>query len=347
MGIYKDENNGTWFVKCYYTDYTGTRRQRKKRGFKLQRDAKEWERNFLTSLQYDRTTTFGSIAEDFIKEIEPRRRKTTVRTYTVALTHILPTFKDTAMAAITEKSIILWQNDLLSKDLSDVYINKIDTIFRTVYKYGAKRCGITANPFEGIEKIGKARIKSLTFWTYDQYSTFIRMIEKPVIHMAFQVLYFTGIRIGELFALTAGDIDMEEGVMHITKSLQRMNRQDIITPPKTEKGTRDITLPMFLIKELENYMHMIYDCNGETRLFNISKQSLYYPMKKYADLADVPRIRIHDLRHSHVALLIEKGVSPLAIAERLGHDSVTVTLGTYGHLYPNKQKEIANLLDTL
>lgn len=79
----------------------------------------------------------------------------------------------------------------------------------------------------------------------------------------------------------------------------------------------------------------------------MSKQSLYYPMKKYAEVAGVPRIRVHDLRHSHVALLIEKGVSPLAIAERLGHDSVTVTLGTYGHLYPNKQKEIAGLLDAL
>lgn len=67
---------------------------------------------------------------------------------------------------------------------------------------------------------------------------------------------------------------------------------------------------------------MIYDCNGETRLFEISKQSLYYPMKKYSEIARVPRIRIHDIRHSHVALLIEKGVSPLAIAERLGHDDI-------------------------
>ena len=347
MPVYKDEAKGTWFVKCYYTDYTGVKRQRKKRGFKLQREAKEWERDFLASLQYDGATTFGSVAENFIQEITPRRRKTTVRTDNIALAHILPTFKDTALAAITEKSVVLWQNELLSKELSDVYINKIDTIFRTIYKYGAKRCGIMANPFEGVEKIGKARSKSLTFWTYDQYSAFIKLIENPTTHMAFQILYFTGIRIGELFALTAEDINLAEGVMHITKSLQRMERQDVITPPKTEKGIRDITLPAFLTKELENYMAMIYDCNSETRLFGMSKQSLYYPMKKYAEQAGIPRIRIHDFRHSHVALLIEKGVSPLAIAERLGHDSVTVTLGTYGHLYPNKQREIADLLELL
>ena len=347
MGVYKDEKAGTWFVKCYYTDYAGQKRQRKKRGFKLQREAKEWEHSFLASLQYDSSTTFGAVAEEFIGEITPRRRKTTVRTYNIALAHILPMFKDMAIAAITEKAVVLWQNELLSTGLSEVYINKIDTVFRTIYKYGAKRCGIMVNPFEGLEKIGKARTRTVAFWTYEQYSSFIRLIEAPVPHMAFQVLYFTGIRIGELFALTAGDVDLAEGVLHITKSLQRMERQDIITPPKTEKGIRDITLPMFLVKELEKYMGMIYDCNGETRLFQISKQALYYPMKKYSEMAGVPRIRIHDLRHSHVALLIERGVSPLAIAERLGHESVTVTLGTYGHLYPNKQKEIADLLDTL
>ena len=92
---------------------------------------------------------------------------------------------------------------------------------------------------------------------------------------------------------------------------------------------------------------MIYDCNGNTRLFIISKQALYYPMKKYSEIAGIKKIRIHDLRHSHVALLIEKNVSPLAIADRLGHDDIKMTLGTYGHLYPNKQKEIADLLDNL
>ncbi|MGO5053255.1 site-specific integrase [Lachnospiraceae bacterium LCP25S3_G4] len=165
--------------------------------------------------------------------------------------------------------------------------------------------------------------------------------------MAYQVLYFCGLRIGALFALVAEDIDLSENVIHITKSLQRVKKADIITPPKSEKGIRDITIPDFLSKELEIYMNMIYDCKGKTRLFEISKQKLYYPMKKYSEIADVPKIRIHDLRHSHVALLIEQGVLPLAIAQRLGHEDVSITLGTYGHLYPNKQREIAGILGKL
>lgn len=106
-------------------------------------------------------------------------------------------------------------------------------------------------------------------------------------------------------------------------------------------------MPEFLCKELAKYKEMLYDCSGKTRLFEISKQSLYYPMKKYTEETGLPKIRVHDLRHSHVALLIEKGVSPLVIAERLGHENITVTLGTYGHLYPNKQQEVADILDNL
>jgi len=63
MPVYQDEKTRTWFVKCYYTDYTGTKRQKKKRGFKLQREAKKWEADFLTALKYDTETTFGNIAE--------------------------------------------------------------------------------------------------------------------------------------------------------------------------------------------------------------------------------------------------------------------------------------------
>lgn len=143
--------------------------------------------------------------------------------------------------------------------------------------------------------------------------------------------------------LAAADIDLENRMIHITKSLQRVKKEDIITAPKSEKGIRDITIPTFLTNELENYMAMLYDCKGETRLFEISKQALYYPMKKYSAAAGVPKIRIHDLRHSHVVLLIETSVSPLAIAERLGHEDIQITLGTYEHLYPNKQREIADI----
>lgn len=351
MPSYYDEKTKTWYCKFNYTDWTGKKKQKMKRGFERKKDAKEWEAAFISSYKYDNTTTFGMIAKDYLEENRPRRRCTTMRTYTNALeNYINPFFKDIAVGDIVPKLIVEWQNQILSRQLSDIYVNKIDKVFRTVYRFGARRCRILVDPFAGIEPIGKANVKSLHFWTLDEYRRFISYLENdPVRHMAFNLLYYSGIRLGELLALTAGDIEFNggSGTLHITKSLQRVEKQDIITSPKTAKGNRDIVLPKFICEELAKYESMLYDCSGETRLFTFSKQSLYYPMKKYSKLAGLPKIRVHDLRHSHVALLIEHNVSPMVIAERLGHESITVTLGTYGHLYPNKQKEIAEILDNL
>ena len=187
----------------------------------------------------------------------------------------------------------------------------------------------------------------MNFWTLDEYRRFINLIDNPMHHLAFELLFYTGIRLGELCALTVEDVNTASGTLRINKSLQQRNSVDIVTSPKTSKGNRTISLPLFLCKEIEEYEKKIYNIQKNSKLFPMSKCALYYPMKKYSTMAQVPTIRIHDLRHSHVALLIEQGVQPMIISERLGHESIDITLNTYGHLYPNKQQEIANILDNL
>ena len=137
---------------------------------------------------------------------------------------------------------------------------------------------------------------------------------------------------------------MEKKILHIRKSYQRLERKDVITEPKTEKSNRDINLPDFLCGELEDYFGMLYKRNGDIRLFEVSKQYLHHEMSRGCKESGVKRIRIHDLRHSHVAYLIELGFSPVEIAERLGHESISVTY-TYSHLYPSKQKSLADKLN--
>lgn len=348
MPTYFDEKTRTWYCKFNYTDWKGQRKQKMKRGFQKKKDAKDWESRFISSHKYDDKTTIGTITEDFLQEIAPRRRCTTISAYKNAFkNHINPYFADLPISELTEKHIVEWQNQLLTSGLADTYLHKLDTIFRTLYRFGARRCKILDNPFEGLEKIGKSRAQTMQFWTLDEYRGFIAQIKDPQKHIAFELLYYTGIRLGELIPLTAADADTARGILHINKSLQRVNRQDIITPPKTEKGNRDIIMPKFLCKELEDYKKRLYACEDDTRLFTMAKCALYYPMKKYSQLAGIPSIRLHDLRHSHVALLIECNISPMVIAERLGHESVDITLGTYGHLYPNKQQEVADILDNL
>lgn len=129
------------------------------------------------------------------------------------------------------------------------------------------------------------------------------------------------------------------------KTYYRRNQTDYITPPKTESSNRMITIPKFLQEELKNFLDIQYGLTQEERIFPITDRAIQKKMKQKTELAKLKPIRVHDLRHSHIALLIEKGMQPLVIAQRVGHDSVNTTMNIYGHLYPNKQKQVADMLN--
>lgn len=161
---------------------------------------------------------------------------------------------------------------------------------------------------------------------------------------AFEILYWTGIRTGELLALTAEDFDFENKTLRINKSYQRLKGKDVITEPKTPKSNRVISMPDFLCEEIKDYINSLYGTKPTDRIIFATKHFLRHEMERGSKAAGVKRIRIHDLRHSHVSLLIDMGFSTLAIADRVGHSSIKVT-EIYSHLMPNKQTEIANKLN--
>ena len=168
---------------------------------------------------------------------------------------------------------------------------------------------------------------------------------KPASYTMFMTLYYTGMRKGELLALTPADIDLGKGTISVTKNYQRIAGQDIITTPKTPKSNRVITIPNRLSECLRDYMAQCYELQPGDRIFPYTKSFLDHEMENGCKRSGVKKIRIHDLRHSHASLLVEMGFSPLLIAERLGQERVQTTMETYSHLYPNKQGEVANRLD--
>lgn len=160
--------------------------------------------------------------------------------------------------------------------------------------------------------------------------------------MAFMTLYYTGMRIGEMMALTLADVDFKHCTIKINKTLHRRNKNDVITPPKTPKSNRSVSIPPFLADYLRAYTNQIYKLQPNDRIFPFTRGKLRYDMKIGCEKSGVKQIRLHDLRHSHVAYLIEIGIENIfLISERLGHDSVQTTLNTYGHLYPDKQNVIS------
>ena len=170
-------------------------------------------------------------------------------------------------------------------------------------------------------------------------------MNKQVSYTIFKIFFWTGMRLWELLALTPSDIDFDKKCIIVNKSYQFLDGEDIITDPKTPKSKREITVPDFLLKDIKAYMDSLYNPDPHKRLFRVTKSFLEKEIARGAKAAGLEQIRIHDLRHSHVALLIEMGFPILAISNRLGHEKIQTTLQTYGHLYPNKQQLIADKLN--
>ena len=143
-------------------------------------------------------------------------------------------------------------------------------------------------------------------------------------------------------ALTAADID--EKVLHITKSYQRIDGEDVITDPKTPKSRRDVVMPDFLADELKEYLQSLYGFTRDNRIFLITKSYLHKEMTRGAKKAGVKRISIHGLRHSHISYLINRGFSAVAIGNRVGHESQSITF-RYAHMFPTEQQEMAAVLN--
>jgi len=203
-----------------------------------------------------------------------------------------------------------------------------------------------SNPAAKAGSIGKKEAKEMLFWTKDEYQKFSDvMMDKPLSSYSFEMLYWCGIRLGELLALTPSDFNFTKSTVTISKSYQRINREEVITEPKTPKSNRTIKMPDFLCQEIQEYHKSLYGCDSGDRLFPISKSYLHHEMDRCSKVSGVKRIRVHDIRHSHVSHLIELGFSAVAIADRVGHESIDITY-RYAHLFPSKLEEMADRLDT-
>ena len=348
MKAEKDKKTGKWLIQYRYTDWQGKRRKSTKRGFATKRKAEEWLRNFLITQKADFDMKFEDFWKMYCADMETRLREHTMRTkkYIVEL-KILPYFGNKRVNDITAADIRQWQNELIKMGYSPTYLKTINNQLSAIFNYAVRYYDLKSNPCAKAGSMGKSKAEEMDFWTGEEFRKFIdSVMNKRLSYMAFMTLYWTGMRMGELLALNPKDVDLEKRTISITKSYQRLGKKDVITPPKTPKSKRVITIPEFLAADIKDYMDSLYDLQEDDRLFPITKYYLEHEMQRGIKESGVKRIRVHDLRHSHASMLIELGFSPLEIANRLGHEKVETTLNTYAHLYPNKQTKLAERLDS-
>lgn len=352
MAVYKEEKTGTWRVIYRYTNWTGERKQTQKRGFSTKREAQAWEREQLNKATSDLDMTFKSFAEQYTADMQTRLKENTWATKEhIIKTKLLPYFGELKMCNITAQQIISWQNEMINfkdsngKPYSPVYLKTVQNQLSAIFNHAVKYYNLRDNPCKKAGSMGKKKNREMLFWTKEEYLKFSEMImDKPLSYYAFEMLYWCGIREGELLALTPSDFNFEKNTVSINKSYQRLNGQDLITTPKTEKSNRIITMPQFLADEMQDYLSMLYNVGENDRIFTVTKSYLHREMDRGAKEAGVKRIRIHDIRHSHVSHLIDMGFSAIAIADRVGHESIDITYN-YAHLFPSKQTEIADKLN--
>jgi integrase len=351
MPAYKDEKTGKWFCKFYYTDWQGVKRQKWKRGFATKKETQAYEREFLEKQSANPDMTFNSLYELYMEDMGARLKQSTLQTKKhICETHILPYFGNKPINEIKAADVRRWQTKLMNspKKYKDTYLKTINNQLTCMINYAKRFYELNTNPCGQAGSMGKSKADEMEYWTYEEYLTFRDAIaDKPLSYLCFQVLYWTGMREGELLALTAADIDLEGKLIDINKTYQRLHGEDIVTTPKTKKSKRKVPIPDFLCEELKSYLDSRYMMNPDDRLFPVTKSYLAHEMDRGCKLSGVKRIRVHDIRHSHASLLINQGCDALVLAERLGHEKVSTTLNTYSHLFPHKQQELVSSLEQL
>ena len=351
MPVYKDNERNTWYVKCYYEDWNGQRKQKKKRGFTTKREAKKWEDEFLVIHAHRPDIKMDKLIEEYMKDVSKKVRQGTYRAKENCLNnYVLPYFKDVPASEISPEALRVWQNNLCGKPkikgtgtISSQYIHLIKIHLSAVFTFGVKYFNLPSNPMFKVDKIeAECDTPNLNFWEYNEFLKAIKYEDDIMYKLIIETLFFSGMRIGEFYALCPSDFCDADQSVSITKSLNYTKGGTAYGPPKSKNGTRKVTLPDFLYEDLKQYIYLNYITEND-RIFTVNVLRIREHLDILADKASVPHIRIHDLRHSHVSYLISLGFSITEIADRIG-DTAKVVSDTYAHLYPEARKVIAKTL---
>ena len=352
MSVYKDENTGKWYALAWYHDWKGEGRQKCKRGFETKKEAQDWERSYVQQNAAGIDMTFEAFCGLYEKDRRPRLKESTWLTKeNIIKNRLIPTFGKMMMSEIETRHVIAWQNELLAyrdefkKPYSATYLKTVHNQLVAILNHAVRHYGLKSNPASKVGYIGSKEREEMNFWTKEEYMKFTEAImDKPMSYYAFEMLYWCGIREGELLALTPADFNFTKKTVRINKTYQRIHGQDLITSPKTRKSVRTVEMPDFLCDEMQDYIKSLYKVQKNDRIFPITKSYLQHEMRRGSKEAGVKRIRIHDLRHSHISLLIDMGFSAVAIADRVGHESIDITF-RYAHMFPSRQVDMAQRLN--
>lgn len=302
----KDGKTTLWRAMFYVTDWTGQKKQICKRGFKTQREAKEYERSFLDQQCNTSDILFSSLVENYLEDMSHRLKPTTMENKRFIITgKLLPYFGRLKVCDIDTIKVRKWQNELLSyrdesgKPFSQTYLKTVNNQLSAIMNYAVAHYSLGSNPCKAAGSMGRSKADEMNIWTQEEYEKFSGAIQKSSVKLAFDVLFYTGMRSGELLALTPADI-LPNKRIDINKNYAKVKGRELFLEPKTPKAKRCISIPDFLYDDIQNYVAKLYGIEKGDRIFYFTKSALEKEIKRVAEKVGLKPIRVHDLRHPYV-----------------------------------------------
>lgn len=359
--VYRDKRNDTWyFVANLGTDADGKRVRYWGRGYKTQREAKAGYDEYMadcskTAVKVNSTMSFGEFFRSYWEpDYKGRVRDGTYRERMAMARKHYARFDRSRLCDITAPMLQRWRNELVT-ECSPAYARLVFGYFAMVLDFAVKLGLLQRNAARQVGNVRKVP-KEVDFWSREEFERVIATFDVSDYFELFGftcvwLFYMTGIRRGEGQALRWPDVDFSAGTMSVNYSMDYRNVRDWkLAPPKTKAGKRVIALDALTLEYLGRWREVqarnistdfVLSWSGEP----LSDSIVGRFIDTHAAAAGVHRIRVHALRHSHAALLISLGENALAIRDRLGHEDVKTTLGTYGHLYQDANRAVADRLD--
>lgn len=351
----KKDGKTYYYFRAYngIDDLTGKQKQIKRKGFKSYKDAqlaylKYIEKGDSKERKDSSRLTYKDVYLEWTKVYETQVRESSYILVTSAIErHVLPVIGHILIQKI-DHSIA----QRLMDKISGLYDEprKMKSNIDLVFKYAIRMDYIEKSPMSLVVIQKKNEIKEFeNYYDTDELNTFLAALDsaQPMWRMYFYLIAMTGIRRGEALALEWADIDFENKVIRINKTLSKAKTKAVVAPPKTASSYRLISISEDVIEELQRYKTAIKQ--HKKLVFPNTKNehiTLSQPQKKLdAILAgtDLKRLTVHGLRHTHCCLLFEAGASIAQVQQRLGHSDVTTTLEIYNHVTKKKEKEVAEL----
>lgn len=308
-------------------------------------------REIVTRFLSGRYITVGKVYTEWLNAVINRVKESTLSNYKVKFEkHILPEFGDVPCADLTASRINTFINQKLTEGLSASYIRDIFTVFKMMLKYAQEEYDfrlslknvILPKPERNqVEKISDAQQKMLVSYLKANMS---------LTSFGIMLSLFMGLRIGELCGLKWEDVDFQNKILHIRRTVQRIssingNRKTkiVISSPKSVTSFRDIVIPDVLMKYFEMFQSEANNYILSETDKPVEPRTMQYRYKKILRTADVKDHNYHKLRHTFATISAEKGFNVKALSAVLGHSNVTLTLNRYVHPDLDYERRLMNM----